>query len=296
MQSLKEKLLGLDIFEDNEYLDFYCELIEKNRETKRERFKTEKHHVIPVIYYKQKYHLSSREDAELMADADENNFKINLKFLDHILAHYYLYLCCNDTQVRACSRYCLILMCGKEDINNLNEFDLKKLSDIREEHIQENSIRMRGKSLTKNRIMPIDERMKRCIVMQNLVKSGQWKNPMSSSDVIEKMRQTLKEKYANGTFVGRRGKKHTEESKKLMSEHCTMRKLEYRMHHSKMMKGKTPWNKGKKGVQHSAIKGKRAIHKDNINKYVNENELALYLDMGWELGMKSSKSKKLDKK
>lgn len=36
MQELKEKLLGLGVFEDNEYLDFYCNLIENNRNTKRE--------------------------------------------------------------------------------------------------------------------------------------------------------------------------------------------------------------------------------------------------------------------
>ena len=47
MQNLKEKLLSLGIVEDNEYLDFYCTLIENNRDTKREKYKTQKHHIIP---------------------------------------------------------------------------------------------------------------------------------------------------------------------------------------------------------------------------------------------------------
>ena len=47
--TLKEKLLVLDLVVDNEYLDKYVELIESNRETKREKFKTQKHHIISLI-------------------------------------------------------------------------------------------------------------------------------------------------------------------------------------------------------------------------------------------------------
>ena len=87
---MKEKLLGLGVFVDNEYLDLYCSLIENNRQTKKEKFKTQQHHVIPCACY------GSREEA----DKDPDNVKVNLLFKDHILAHYYLCLCSKDSQLR----------------------------------------------------------------------------------------------------------------------------------------------------------------------------------------------------
>ena len=52
MFKIKNKLLNLNVFIDNEYLDKYIELIEINRNTKREKFKTQQHHIIPRSYYK----------------------------------------------------------------------------------------------------------------------------------------------------------------------------------------------------------------------------------------------------
>lgn len=87
---MKEKLLGLGVFIDNEYLDLYCSLIEDNRQTKKEKFKTQQHHVIPCACY------DSREEA----NKDPSNLKVNLLFKDHILAHCYLCLCAKDSQLK----------------------------------------------------------------------------------------------------------------------------------------------------------------------------------------------------
>ena len=81
--TLKNKLLNLNIVIDNEYLDKYVELIESNRDTKREKFKTQKHHIIPKYYYKSN---------NLEVDESKENL-VNLLYKDHILAHYYLCLC-----------------------------------------------------------------------------------------------------------------------------------------------------------------------------------------------------------
>lgn len=90
MQELKEKLLSLDVFEDNEYLDFYCDLIEKNRNTKREKFKTQKHHIIPRCYFKYK---------NLKIDNSKNNL-VDLIYANHVMAHYYLCLCTTDLELK----------------------------------------------------------------------------------------------------------------------------------------------------------------------------------------------------
>ena len=90
MRELKEKLLSLGVFEDNEYLDFYCDLIESNRNTKREKFKTQKHHIIPRCYFKYK---------NLEIDNSKNNL-VNLSYVNHIMAHYYLCLCINNLELK----------------------------------------------------------------------------------------------------------------------------------------------------------------------------------------------------
>ena len=49
---LKQELLLLGVFKNNEYLDQYVTLIKQNKDTKKEKFITEQHHIIPRVYYK----------------------------------------------------------------------------------------------------------------------------------------------------------------------------------------------------------------------------------------------------
>ncbi|MCR4661703.1 MAG: hypothetical protein K5765_06890 [Clostridia bacterium] len=84
MLNLKEKLLSLGIFEDNQYLDFYCDLIESNKNTVKEKSVTQIHHIIPKC---------------IITDNSKQNL-VNLKYSDHILAHYYLCLCCNTKKYK----------------------------------------------------------------------------------------------------------------------------------------------------------------------------------------------------
>ena len=83
---IKEKLLNLNIFIQNEYFNKYVELITNNLKTKREKFKTQKHHIIPRCYFK---HESIKDKAII---EDKTNL-VNLSYANHILAHYYLSLC-----------------------------------------------------------------------------------------------------------------------------------------------------------------------------------------------------------
>lgn len=96
MNNLKQLLLNYKLVVDNEYLDQYILLVKNNRTTPKEKFKTQRHHIIPVAYYQHKYSLSGRKEALLYAKQDSANFEINLKFKDHLLAHYLLCLCAKD--------------------------------------------------------------------------------------------------------------------------------------------------------------------------------------------------------
>lgn len=81
--NLKLILLSTNVFENNDYIDKYVELIEQNRNTKKEKFRTQLHHIIPKCYYKIN---------KLQIDNSKENL-VNLLYKDHILAHYYLSKC-----------------------------------------------------------------------------------------------------------------------------------------------------------------------------------------------------------
>lgn len=80
---LKKKLLALDVVEDNEYLDKYIGIITNNLKTLRLKYKTQKHHIVPRAVF-----THNKEPL----DNSESNL-VNLEYKDHILAHYYLYMC-----------------------------------------------------------------------------------------------------------------------------------------------------------------------------------------------------------
>ena len=81
--NVKEKLLSTQIIEDNEFLDKYVDLIQKNRSLDYINKKTQRHHIIPVCYYK---------EINYPVDNSKENL-VNLYYKDHVLAHYYLALC-----------------------------------------------------------------------------------------------------------------------------------------------------------------------------------------------------------
>lgn len=79
---LKEKLLSTNCFEDNEYLDQYCELI-YNNEVPYQIYKTQSHHILPQCYF---------TSNNLEIDNSQENL-VNLLYKHHLLAHYYLFKC-----------------------------------------------------------------------------------------------------------------------------------------------------------------------------------------------------------
>jgi histidinol phosphatase-like enzyme len=78
-------------FEQNEFMDKYVELLKSCNTTHGE-----KHHAIPVCYYRQKYKCKSRKEAEKLANADTANILIQMTRQQHALAHFYLCKCCTD--------------------------------------------------------------------------------------------------------------------------------------------------------------------------------------------------------
>lgn len=87
---LKQILISYN-FIDNSYLDDYINLI-LNADLISSGYR-EYHHLIPVVFYKEKYKLNNRKEARKIANEDTNNILVHLLYKDHCRAHYYLYFC-----------------------------------------------------------------------------------------------------------------------------------------------------------------------------------------------------------
>lgn len=112
--NIKKLLLDTDVVNDNIYLEKYCKLIELNLTTKRQLYKTQKHHIIPKCYYK---------SLNLPVNNEKNNL-VNLLFKDHILAHYYLTLCAKDLNFKAQNAVAVKLYGEQSDISScITELD-----------------------------------------------------------------------------------------------------------------------------------------------------------------------------
>ena len=87
---LRNTLLSFNVFLENEFFEKYINLIIDNQHTRSEKFKTQNHHIIPLHVYK-------------YLNLPENNTKSNivvLHYKDHVLAHFYLFNCTSNKQIK----------------------------------------------------------------------------------------------------------------------------------------------------------------------------------------------------
>ena len=111
---LKEKLLDLGIFENNEYLDKYCDLIINNSNTSIQKGITNSHHIIPAYYFRFK---------KIPVDSSKKNM-VNLIFTDHIKAHYYLEKC-SVQEFKGKNIFAIFKLCGTD----IGKIQLEKLEN-----------------------------------------------------------------------------------------------------------------------------------------------------------------------
>ena len=136
--NLKQKLLESNYAKDNEYLSKYVELISNNINTPEEKHKTQKHHAIPVHYF---------EHRNLQLDNSKANL-INLKFQDHVRAHYYLYRCVLNEEEIFSNLYCLRRMLGRkyEELLKYENLNDQELAQMYEKYSRYNSLFHTGKT------------------------------------------------------------------------------------------------------------------------------------------------------
>ena len=138
-----ERLKNTNLFINNTYFKKYIQLIQDNLETKRQPFKTQRHHIIPLVAFKL-YNLPGKDAADNI---------VNLLYKDHILAHYYLALCSKSVEFRYKMLCAINFILGKaaqvkldvEELNSLlseqkyqeieNLYELVKASNLSVEDV-----------------------------------------------------------------------------------------------------------------------------------------------------------------
>lgn len=101
-----EKLKTLDLFDKQEFLEKYIDLIKSNLNNQPIKGQTQSHHIIPRGYYK---------ILGIEVDNSKENL-INLKYSDHILAHWYLYKASKKGPFKNSNLYALFYMLNTLDV------------------------------------------------------------------------------------------------------------------------------------------------------------------------------------
>lgn len=131
IEDIRIKLIATELYNDDQYLNFYIDLINKNINNTYVKHESQQHHIIPRYYF----NLSN-----IKVDNSKNNL-INLNFKDHILAHYYLAKASITKKSMYANITAISMMLGKLYLNLDDEDFISKLDDYQkmyEETRQEN--------------------------------------------------------------------------------------------------------------------------------------------------------------
>lgn len=106
MRDVKQTLLNHEGFVDNQYLDLYCRLVERNGRTPIRHRVTNSHHIIPKSWFKLNKQTVDNSQANL----------VNLVYREHVLAHYYLCLCTVD-ELQFANELALMCLLNRKKLN-----------------------------------------------------------------------------------------------------------------------------------------------------------------------------------
>lgn len=247
----KKDLLSTKAFIDNTYLIEYLRLINANKETKRERFKTQKHHIIPRSYYKIN---------NLPINNSEINL-VNLSLKDHLLAHYYLSLCVTD-QYKYALVYAFNYMYNKLNKNNI-QIDIKDIDFTEYEKLYK--IFCENQSRKKKGHIPWNKGGG-CYTEAQLLN-------MRNAHLGKKDSEETKKKKSLSSIGTNKGGCYVNNGS--ISKHIQLSELdEY------LLNG---WVKG--SIQdHSKHIGMKILHKDDKEIRVFPQQISKYIALGWKFG------------
>lgn len=115
-------------FIDNEFLQKYCQLIERHTRTAQRARVTHKHHIIPKSWFKLTNNVVN----------NELNNLVNLPYREHFLAHYFLCLCTEDPfkYANQLALMCLLSINKKNVVDKQLLYQLPLYNKIYEDYMQ----------------------------------------------------------------------------------------------------------------------------------------------------------------
>lgn len=313
--SLKENLLSLNFVVDNVYLDKYCELIESNRNTKREKFKTQKHHIIPRCYYKYN---------KLNVDNSKDNL-INLLYKDHILAHIYLSMCFSVDWLMYVNNISIYFMLNKYNIEGIID-ELSLLEDFQLKYENNKKLNYKFNPMFNEQLKAHHDEIMKSEEVRNKISSTVKKNIKEGKFFTEEHKRKLSESARGRVYVHKDGvytsiklgqleeylsdgwiqggrplsKEHKEA---LINSHLGKKySLELRQKLSESHKGQVPKNKGvpcSKEVKERLSKifsGSRWMNNGLIQKQVFKENIEEYLSKGFVFGRLKQKGSDVSEK
>lgn len=276
----KNYLIDLELCIDNIYLTKYVDLISINLNTKMEKFKTERHHIIPKFYFKYK---------KISCDDSPSNI-VNLSYADHIKAHIYLALCIDTKFKRQASFAANRVITGREGrYSNLDEaleiIDYDTLAKFKEIYNRERSKKSSCQKNNLGRVWVHNPNTKeRTLIkkedLDSYLSEGWIRGSNLKHSAESKLKNSLAHKGKTVPIEIINKIKRTKEKNKLEGKYTPHEITEEeRMHLSRTaieyFKTHEHINKNKISVYHPDV-GK--------NKYINPDELDLYLSKGYIKG------------
>lgn len=149
MKNIKERLLSTNLFEDNEHLNEYINIVNQSKNlVKNDNELYERHHILPRCVSK---FLGQNTD-----ESKEN--KVDLTLRNHLLAHYHLCLCAKEPKIKARLAYAVICMVS---INHFPDYDelfllMDKYEELKAVSIDQRRIEMAGNQRAKGNVLSED--------------------------------------------------------------------------------------------------------------------------------------------
>lgn len=264
MINIRNILLDGNICEDNDYFNKYIELIESNILTEKVIYVTQRHHIIPRFYYK---------DRNIPVDDSENNI-IYLKYCDHVLAHFYLAMSANNERFRS-GNLCAVRWCmRKYSLSSTEREFIEQLPEIQIFYEEAKHI----KCIKDN----TPEKISKSLIGRKSIQDSNGNQKYVHPDDLG-MYLKAGWKLAHN--------KHTDITKEKL-RNCQQGRI--KINRNGMIKSVKPddlevylqegWKMGMGIKRVSSLKGKTSIVKDNKCKYINKEDLPQYENQGWVKG------------
>lgn len=272
-------LIEQNIIINNEYFKKYIKLIEANKDTKKEKFKTQIHHIIPKHIFK-----------NLNLELDDSTVnKVNLTFSDHALAHYYLANC--TTGVFLYSNICALNhILGVKYFSENEKTFIKNLPNLENLYVQAMKIQSEKTHKNKKGIKFTEDHKKK------MSEANKGRIYVNNGEIETQIKPEKLEEYLLKGFKTGRKYKHSEETKKKIGSNNKGRKHTWETRQKiKEARKKQVEKSGEPGSHKKTTEqekqksrermlGSRWMHKDNTIKHILKKNISEYIADGWKFG------------